>query len=84
MHGLSKGLFNLVMANIQSSLKKSQPDSAPSDNEKYWLKHETWNQPDISQRALLINNEQMLKLSPKAYETIVEVGNTIYPKRKHK
>ena len=69
---------------LRSQLADMQEDSAPSDGEKYWIKHEAWNQPNITERVLVVNNEQMLRISNKEYETLVDVGNRLYPKRKSK
>jgi hypothetical protein len=53
-----------------------------NDGEIFRMKHEAWNTKCISERVLQINNDQIAKLSNKEFETVVNIGNRLYPKGK--
>ena len=55
-----------------------------SDDEIFRAKADAWNQKNIADRLLALNNDQIAKLSNREFETVVNIGNRIYPKRKNK
>lgn len=63
---------------MKSSLLKLQPASAMNESELYAAKAEAWNQKCISDRILVLNNDQIAKLSNKEFECVVNIGNRLY------